>query len=110
MIGYGANKGIVPISCEEIFKRIAENNKPHKRYEVTVSMVEIYNEAVQDLLISVEDRPKKGLEIRESKTLGIYIDGVIKRPVQSYKAIEATIDEATKNRTLGSTLMNATSS
>ena len=25
MVGYGANKGIVPISCEEIFKRIANN-------------------------------------------------------------------------------------
>lgn len=25
MVGYGANKGIVPISCEEIFKRIKKN-------------------------------------------------------------------------------------
>lgn len=110
MVGYGANKGIVPISCEEIFRRIEENDNPDKRYEVTVSMVEIYNEAVQDLLIMPEDRPKKGLEIRESKLLGVYIDGVMKRPVTTYKAIEATIDEATSHRTVGSTLMNATSS
>lgn len=105
-----ANNGIVPISCEEIFRRIDKNENPEKRYEVTVSLVEIYNEAVQDLLILPEDRPKKGLEIRESKMLGIYIDGVTHRPVQNYAKIHATIEEATKNRTIGSTLMNATSS
>lgn len=27
-------------------------------------MIEIYNEAIQDLLIDVELRPKKGLEVR----------------------------------------------
>eukprot|EP00930_Biecheleria_cincta_P049334 TRINITY_DN34555_c0_g1_i1.p1 TRINITY_DN34555_c0_g1~~TRINITY_DN34555_c0_g1_i1.p1 ORF type:complete len:824 (-),score=123.62 TRINITY_DN34555_c0_g1_i1:91-2562(-) len=110
MVGYGKNKGIVPISCEEIFKRIEGETDPDNKYEVTVSMIEIYNEAVQDLLIEPGDRPKKGLEVRESKALGIYIDGVIKRPVDSYPAIEATIEEATNHRTVGSTLMNATSS
>jgi len=110
MVGYGANKGIVPITCEEIFLRIGTNQIPDKRYEVTVSMVEIYNECVQDLLILPEDRPKKGLEIRESKILGIYIDGVTKTPVDTYEAIDAVINEATSHRTVGSTLMNATSS
>eukprot|EP00929_Paragymnodinium_shiwhaense_P051385 TRINITY_DN2586_c1_g1_i1.p1 TRINITY_DN2586_c1_g1~~TRINITY_DN2586_c1_g1_i1.p1 ORF type:complete len:881 (+),score=258.96 TRINITY_DN2586_c1_g1_i1:122-2764(+) len=110
MVGYGVNKGIVPVSCEEIFKRIAENTNPDKKYEVEVSIVEIYNEAVQDLLVLPEDRPKKGLEIRESKLLGIYIDGVTKTAVASYEHIEATIKEATDNRTVGATLMNATSS
>lgn len=110
MVGYGYNKGIVPISCEEIFSRIGNEKDPEKRYEVTVSMIEIYNEAIQDLLIDVGLRPKKGLEVRESKALGIYIDGVIKRPVENYEAIETTIEEATNHRTVGSTLMNATSS
>eukprot|EP00913_Durusdinium_trenchii_P010333 g9689.t1 len=64
MVGYGNNKGIVPISCEEIFRRIGQEKDPQKRYEVTVSMIEIYNEAIQDLLIDVELRPKKGLEVR----------------------------------------------
>ena len=118
---------------------------------------------IQDLLITVEQRPKKGFEIRESKILGqlavdvpdsifwlklwhdywkllfftevwsiwvckpnfapcvaskkgrclpqgVYIDGITKRPVDCYKAIHDTIEEATANRTVGSTLMNATSS
>ena len=46
MVGYGANKGIVPISCDEIFSRISQNNDNDKKYEVQVSMLEIYNEKV----------------------------------------------------------------
>jgi len=46
MIGYGTNRGIVPLACEEIFQRIAENKDADKSYQVTVSMVEIYNERV----------------------------------------------------------------
>lgn len=30
MVGYGANKGIVPIACEEIFKTIENNADPNK--------------------------------------------------------------------------------
>lgn len=110
MVGYGANKGIVPISCEEIFKRISANTDTNLTYEVMVSMVEIYNEQVQDLLVPPKDRPKKGLEIRESQQLGIYIAGVSRRPVDSYASIEAVVEEGTENRTVGATLMNATSS
>jgi len=110
MVGYGSNKGIVPVSCEEIFRRIEANTDPNLSFEVTVSMVEIYNEQVQDLLVAPRLRPKKGLEIRESQQLGIYIHGVAKRAVDTYPAIEAVLDEGTTNRTVGATLMNATSS
>lgn len=44
MIGYGANKGIVPIATTEIFERIKRTTTPEKWYEVCVSMLEIYNE------------------------------------------------------------------
>merc|ERR1719261_1241145 len=110
MVGYGANEGIVPISCASIFERIGQNTDSALTYEVTVSMLEIYNEAIQDLLIPPATRPKKGLEIRESKQLGIFVDGITKRPVESYDAIRKATDDGTRNRTVGSTLMNATSS
>jgi len=110
MVGYGANKGIIPISCDEIFKRIGENNNPDKSYEVQVSMLEIYNEKVQDLLIRPDKRPQSGLKIRESKVLGIFVDGLSKYPVTSYEEISKKMDEGYNNRTIGSTLMNATSS
>ena len=110
MVGYGANKGIIPISCDEIFKRIEENKQPDKLYEVQVSMLEIYNEKVQDLLIRPDKRPQGGLKIRESKVLGIFVEGLTKYPVTSYEEISKKMDEGYNNRTIGSTLMNATSS
>ena len=110
MVGYGANKGIVPISCDEIFKRIGMNKDPDKSFEVQVSMLEIYNEKVQDLLIKPDKRPPSGLKIRESKILGIFVDGLSKHPVTSYEQISNKMDEGYNNRTIGSTLMNATSS
>lgn len=110
MVGYGANKGIVPISCEEIFNRIENNTDENKEYEVEVSMLEIYNEKVQDLLIPPNKRNPAGLKIRESKTLGVFVDGLSEHPVGSYKQISDKMDEGYENRTIGSTNMNATSS
>ena len=110
MVGYGENKGIVPISCNEIFRRIGENKDPDKSYEVQVSMLEIYNEKVQDLLINPNKRPQSGLKIRESKVLGIFVDGLSKHPVTSYDEISKKMDDGYNNRAIGSTLMNATSS
>jgi len=50
------------------------------------------------------------LKVREHKIYGIYVDGLSKHPVDSYDAIDAKVEEGTKNRTVGATLMNATSS
>eukprot|EP00927_Polykrikos_kofoidii_P002367 TRINITY_DN10934_c0_g1_i1.p1 TRINITY_DN10934_c0_g1~~TRINITY_DN10934_c0_g1_i1.p1 ORF type:complete len:882 (+),score=141.20 TRINITY_DN10934_c0_g1_i1:376-2646(+) len=110
MVGYGNNRGIVPISCEEIFRRIGENEDPSRRFEILVSMVEIYNECVQDLTLDPADRVEGGLKVRESKALGVYVDGVRKKAVESYTEIEEVIEQASAHRTLGATLMNATSS
>ena len=97
MVGYGANKGIVPISCEEIFKRIADNKEPSKHYEVEVSMLEIYNEKVQDLLVPINCRPPSGLKIRESKALGVFVADLTKYPVSSYEEISNKMDEGYQN-------------
>lgn len=55
MVGYGANKGIVPIACDEIFRRIAKSDadeSDNTKFQVQFSMLEIYNEKVQDLLVT----------------------------------------------------------
>lgn len=49
--------------------------------QITVSMLEIYNERTQDLLIDPTKRPKGGLEVRESKTVGVFVKGLSKHPV-----------------------------
>ena len=44
------------------------------------------------------------------RTLGVYVQDLSKHPVDSYEAIEAKMDEGYSNRSIGATLMNATSS
>lgn len=77
MVGYKPNRGVVPMVCEEIFKRIKANKDINIDYRVTFTMLEIYNEKVQDLLIPVSRRPLGGLKIREHKSLGFYAENVI---------------------------------
>ena len=73
MIGYDNNKGIVPIACNEIFSRIRSKQTDKINFEVSFSIVEIYNEKVQDLMVLPNNRPQGGLKVRESKTLGVYV-------------------------------------
>ncbi|OEH78990.1 putative kinesin [Cyclospora cayetanensis] len=94
MVGYGANKGIIVRACEEIFQRIEQNIDPNIRGEVSVSMLEIYNEQVQDLLQPMEKRPKGGLKIRHTPQLGTFVQNLSKCPVNSYEEIKAKLDEA----------------
>eukprot|EP00794_Sanderia_malayensis_P019281 gene19281-21207_t len=108
MVGYGANKGIVPITCDELFK-IIEGGDGSIKYQVTFSMLEIYNEQVRDLL--TKDNPKGGLQVRQNPKIGaFYVQGLKFVAVGSYKEIEKRTEEGTANRTVASTQMNATSS
>jgi hypothetical protein len=109
MVGYGKNKGIIPIVCEEMFNAIAANTDPTVKYQVVVSMLEIYNECVKDLL-NPKVNPPGGLKIRSKPGIGVYVEDLTPVPVASYAAIEAQMEEGTLNRTVASTKMNATSS
>lgn len=103
MIGYGANRGIIPIVCDEIFKKIDASTDKTKSFEVMISMMEIYNETVRDLL---QKNKKKELKICESKKLGVYVEGLYKHPVHSYEEIAKKIEEGSNNRSIAATLMN----
>ena len=111
MVGYGKNLGIVPMACNEIFKRIKENTDPLNSYEVQFSTLEIYNEKVQDLLLKDQKlRTAGGLKVRESQKGDIYVQGLSKHPVDSYETIAKKMDEGYTSRSIGATLMNQTSS
>jgi len=108
MVGYGKNRGIVPITCDELFQAI-EKSSGDVKFEVTFSMLEIYNEQVRDLL--TKDNPKGGLKVRQNpKQRLFYVEKLKKVAVGSYKEIERRMEEGTANRTVASTQMNATSS
>ncbi|KAI3388277.1 hypothetical protein SNEBB_000716 [Seison nebaliae] len=109
MVGYGINKGIVPITCDTLFKTMKENSNESIRYEISFSMMEIYNEQVRDLLTNTN--PKGGLPVRQNAVSGsFFAQGLKQVAVGSYEEIESRISEGTANRTVASTNMNATSS
>ena len=69
-------------------------------------MIEIYNEKFKYLLMPQSKRPITGLKIRESKILGIFVEGLIKYPTMSYKEISDKMDEGYENHTIVSTVCN----
>lgn len=79
MVGYGVNKGIVPIVCDELFQRVVKGSSdPNVSYQVTITMLEIYNECIKDLI-----NPKAnelagigGLKVRSKPGIGVYVEGL----------------------------------
>ena len=50
------------------------------------------------------------MKIRESKTLGVYVENLTKWPVKSFEEIEGKMAEGNKARSIAATQMNACSS
>ena len=63
--------GLVPRVCEELFNSIESKKKTGIYYEVSFSMLEIYNEKVRDLL-NKKKTPHGGLKIKMSKDQGFH--------------------------------------
>ncbi|KAI0075401.1 kinesin-domain-containing protein [Panus rudis PR-1116 ss-1] len=109
MMGYGADKGIIPLTCSELFTRVEEKQRadPNVKFTVEVSYIEIYNEKVRDLL-----NPKNtgNLRVREHPSLGPYVEDLSKLVVTSYDEMMTLMDEGNKARTVAATNMNETSS
>ncbi|KAI0346933.1 kinesin-domain-containing protein [Trametopsis cervina] len=109
MMGYGADKGIIPLTCSELFTRVEDKKAadPNINFTVEVSYIEIYNEKVRDLL-----NPKNSgnLRVREHPSLGPYVEDLSKLVVNSYDEMMTLMDEGNKARTVAATNMNETSS
>ncbi|XP_062517829.1 kinesin-like protein KIF28P isoform X2 [Corticium candelabrum] len=99
------------MACEELFRKIEEKKASgdNHEFQVSLSMLEIYNEQVRDLL-NPKGNKKGGLKVREHPKKGFYVDQLVNVPVKDYGEIEKRIEEGTRNRTVAATNMNATSS
>jgi hypothetical protein len=106
MMGYGEDKGIIPIMCNRIFDRVKSNTDPDMTIRIEASMLEIYMEKVKDLF-----NPSAGeLKVRLNPAKGFYIENLSKNAVGDFPTIEKLMDAGTKARTVAATAMNATSS
>uniref|UniRef100_A0A286XRU6 Kinesin-like protein n=1 Tax=Cavia porcellus TaxID=10141 RepID=A0A286XRU6_CAVPO len=97
MVGFGADKGVIPSVCEELFEAIEKQD-----------CLEIYGFFIRDLL----SRTKKpgGLKVREDQNMGFYVEGLTSVPCENYAQIEKLMEQGTRIRTTASTNMNASSS
>ncbi|KAG0695782.1 hypothetical protein DFH29DRAFT_954061 [Suillus ampliporus] len=109
ILAYGPDKGIIPLTCSELFVRVEDKRAadPNISFTVEVSYIEIYNEKVRDLL-----NPKNtgNLRVREHPSLGPYVEDLSKLVVSSYHEMMTLMDEGNKARTVAATNMNETSS
>eukprot|EP00158_Paraphelidium_tribonemae_P006533 Partr_v1_DN27872_c1_g1_i6_m22873 putative Kinesin family member len=101
----GDNKaGIIPLTFGYLFAKIA--TEKDRQFAIFVSFLEIYNEAVVDL-ISTNNSP---LEIKEDPDKGFIVPGLSKHSVKHWKEMEILMSRGNKNRAVGSTNMNEQSS
>ncbi|KAH6899917.1 hypothetical protein B0T10DRAFT_10726 [Thelonectria olida] len=108
MMGYGKEVGIIPMICQDMFRRISEiQSDGATKCTVEVSYLEIYNERVRDLL---NPSTKGNLKVREHPSTGPYVEDLAKLVVTGFQEIEHLMDEGNKARTVAATNMNETSS
>ena len=98
-------RGIIPNSFEHIFDQITLSTG--KEYLVRASYLEIYNEQIRDLLS--EDHEVR-LELKEHPDSGVYVKDLSAFVVKSTAEIDHVMKSGAKHRSIGSTLMNQTSS
>lgn len=58
MEGTPENRGVNYRTLEELFK-ISRDRSSTMKYELSVSMLEVYNEKIRDLLVENSDQPPK---------------------------------------------------
>ncbi|CAK9185817.1 unnamed protein product [Ilex paraguariensis] len=87
---------------------LAEQRKNSFRYEVSVQMMEIYNEQVRDLLVT--DGLNKRLEIRNSSQTGLSVPDASLIRVTSTSDVIDLMNIGQRNRAVGATALNDRSS
>jgi kinesin family member 1 len=98
MFGEGADRGVVPMMAEAIFKRMTFNVEPGTNFKVQFHMVEIYMEKVRDLLMP-KISSAQGLAIRE-KNKTTFVDGVCKKVIHSVDEFDHWLSIGNKQRTV----------
>ncbi|KAF1315762.1 Kinesin-like protein, partial [Globisporangium splendens] len=106
MAGPPDNPGINTRSLQELFDRKTQRCKECQD-EVTVSVMEIYNEQIRDLL--AQDAANTNLQVGQGPT-GNFVPGLTVVPVQSLEEVFELIKKGNKNRSTHATDMNKHSS
>ena len=98
-------QGITPRMVRTVFHRI-EHASEDIMFSVHVSMVEIYNERIKDLI----DPSKDNLRIHEKQGKGVYLQDVSEIFIEGEQQVYELMQLGNQNRSTAATNMNAESS
>ncbi|XP_044742970.1 kinesin-like protein KIF17 [Chrysoperla carnea] len=105
-----STRGIIPRALEHIFEAISVASDV--KFLALVSYLEIYNEQIRDLLMPSEklNSSMSGLPLKEIPNEGVVVQGLSTHPVHNIQECENLLRIGSKNRIIGTTLMNQNSS
>ncbi|RZC52481.1 hypothetical protein C5167_020902 [Papaver somniferum] len=103
------DKGVNYRTLEELF-RISEERSDTMRYEIFVSMLEVYNERIRDLLVDESNQHPRKLEIKQSAVGTQEVPGLVEASVHNTVEVWELLQTGSRNRAVGSINCNELSS
>jgi kinesin family protein C1 len=110
-------KGLIPRCLEQIFETRQSLRSQGWKYELQVSMLEIYNETIRDLLSTNKEavRTDSGVSpqkhaIKHDASGNTHVAELTILDVKSSREVSFLLDHAARNRSVGKTQMNEQSS
>lgn len=105
MEGQDLEKGIIPLTFEEIFFHIS--NSSDVQFLVRASFIEIYQDEIRDLIAK---NSKKRCTLRQNKDTGVYIENVTTFVCKNVEQMKKLMKMGKQNRSTGATDLNLRSS
>ncbi|KAL1198040.1 Kinesin-like protein KIN-14S [Cardamine amara subsp. amara] len=109
MEGTPENRGVNYRTLEELF-RCSESKSHLMKFELSVSMLEVYNEKIRDLLVDNSNQPPKKLEVKQSAEGTQEVPGLVEAQVYNTDGVWDLLKKGYCVRSVGSTAANEQSS
>nr|CAB3502251.1 unnamed protein product [Digitaria exilis] len=106
MEGTERNRGVNYRTLEELFK-IAEERKESVAYDLSVSVLEVYNEQIRDLLATSQS---KKLDIKQNIEGYHHVPGLVEAKVENIKEVWKVLQAGSNARAVSSNNVNEHSS
>ncbi|KAL2523662.1 Kinesin-3 [Abeliophyllum distichum] len=111
-------KGLIPRTLEQVFETRQDLQSQGWKYEMQVSMLEIYNETIRDLLIpnrsgfdtSRTENSGKQYAIKHDANGNTHVSDLTVVDVRSSNEVSYLLERAAQSRSVGKTQMNEQSS
>ncbi|KAK8663851.1 hypothetical protein V6N13_083656 [Hibiscus sabdariffa] len=107
MEGPGQNRGVNYRTLEQLFQ-IAKERSGTFMYNISVSVLEVYNEQIRDLLST--SSTSKRLEIKQSAEGFHHVPGIVEAKVDNVKEVWNVLQMGSNSRAVGSNNVNEHSS